>query len=180
MNAGMMSRCGRVAGLLALVLLLSACQKQGRLADASRDGGSNLLLITLDTTRADRIGAYGDTRSATPNLDRLAREGVRFERAYTSVPLTLPAHATLFTGRQPQAHQVRNNGNYVLPPQETTLAETFKTAGYSTQALIAAFVLEEKFGLAQGFDEGFERHGVAWPMMGTNTEMQTRRTDVKS
>lgn len=152
MNAGMMSCRGRAAGLLALVVLLGACQKQGRLADASRNGGSNLLLITLDTTRADRIGAYGDARAATPNLDRLAREGVRFDRAYTSVPLTLPAHATLMTGREPPAHQVRNNGNYVLPQQETTLAEAFKAAGFSTQAMIAAFVLEGKFGLAQGFD----------------------------
>ncbi len=146
-----MLRCARVAALLAVVVLGGACRKEGRLADASRDGGSNLLLITLDTTRADRIGAYGDSRASTPTIDRLAREGVRFERAYTVAPLTLPAHVTLMTGREPQAHQVRNNGTYTLRPEETTLAEILRPAGFSTMAMIAAYVLEKKFGLDQGF-----------------------------
>jgi len=151
MDAGFMFRRGRVVALLVLLALLGACKKEGRLADARGDGGSNLLLITLDTTRADRIGAYGDTRAATPTIDRLAREGVRCERAYTAAPLTLPAHVTLMTGREPQAHQVRNNGTYSLRPEETTLAEIFRQAGFSTMAMIAAYVLEKKFGLDQGF-----------------------------
>ena len=151
MDAGFMFRRGRVAALLVMLALLGACKKEGRLADARGDGGTNLLLITLDTTRADRIGAYGDTRAATPTIDRLAREGVRFERAYTAAPLTLPAHVTLMTGREPQAHQVRNNGTYSLRPEETTLAEIFRQAGFSTMAMIAAYVLEKKFGLDQGF-----------------------------
>ncbi len=152
MNGGPIFRRFWIAGLLAAVTLFAACKKGGRLADARLDGNSNLLLITLDTTRADRIGAYGDARAATPNLDRLAREGVRFDHALTSAPLTLPAHATLMTGREPQAHQVRNNGTYILGPDETTLAEVFRAAGFSTMAMIAAFVLEKKFGLDQGFD----------------------------
>ncbi len=150
MNAGAALRLGGMAAWLTLLLLGGACRKGGRPPDAG-GGGTNLLLITLDTTRADRIGAYGDVRAATPHLDRLAREGVRFDRAYTSAPLTLPAHVTLMTGREPQAHQVRNNGTYALRPEETTLAEVFRQAGYSTMAMIAAYVLEKKFGLAQGF-----------------------------
>lgn len=139
------------AGLLLLLALGGACRKQGR-PGGSGSHRPNLLLITLDTTRADHLGAYGDARAATPSLDRLAREGVRFDRAYTSAPLTLPAHVTLMTGRGPQAHQVRNNGTYVLRPEEATLAETLQQAGFSTTAMIAAYVLERKFGLAQGFD----------------------------
>jgi arylsulfatase A-like enzyme/Flp pilus assembly protein TadD len=128
------------------------CRHSPRVPDARADGGYNLLLITLDTTRADRLGAYGYTKAQTPNLDRLAREGARFTDCHTSVPLTLPAHCTLLTGREPPAHQVRNNGAYTLPESETTLAELFRKAGYSTQALVASFVLQSKFGLAQGFD----------------------------
>jgi len=137
-------------GLLAVLALAGACRRSGGIPDAR---GYNLLLITLDTTRADRLGAYGFKAAHTPNLDRLAREGIQFDNGRTSVPLTLPAHSTLLTGREPPAHQVRNNGTYILRPEETTLAEVFKAAGYSTQALIAAYVLEGKFGLNQGFDD---------------------------
>ncbi len=145
------TRIAAVAWLLIALAPAAACRR--REATGEDAGGRfNLLLITLDTTRADRLGCYGDARAATPNLDRLAREGVRFERAYTSAPLTLPAHASLMTGRGPQAHQVRNNGTYVLRPEEATLAEELKRAGFSTAALIAAYVLEARFGLAQGFD----------------------------
>lgn len=73
---------------------------------------SNLLLITVDTLRADRLGAYGDAEADTPRLDALAQGGVRFESCYSPVPLTLPSHSTLFTGRYPFTHGVRNNGNY--------------------------------------------------------------------
>jgi len=130
---------------LSLLALGFACRK-------TAGPRPNLLLITLDTTRADRIGCYGDGRAATPNLDRLARQGVRCRLAYTPAPLTLPAHTTLLTGLEPQGHQVRNNGTYALRPEATTLAEVLRRAGYSTAAMIAAFVLERKFGLDQGFD----------------------------
>jgi len=113
----------------------------------------NILVITLDTTRADSLGAYGGEGNHTPNLDRLAREGVMFKNCMTPVPLTLPAHITLFTGRTPLAHQVRNNGRYALAPQETTLAERLKPAGFQTYAVIASYVLLGRFGLNQGFDE---------------------------
>ena len=112
----------------------------------------NLLVITLDTTRADGIGAYGNQDASTPNIDRLAENGIMFQNCYTSVPLTLPSHCSLFTGRYPMAHKVRNNGNYYLPETETTLAEILKENGFHTFAFIASFTLLAKFGLNQGFD----------------------------
>ncbi len=120
----------------------------------------NLLLITLDTTRADSIGAYGNPEAATPNIDRLAQHGIRFRNCYAQVPLTLPSHCTLFTGRYPMAHGVRNNGTYFLPPEETTLAEILRAGGFRTFGCIASFTLLSKFGLAQGFeayDETFQQ-----------------------
>jgi len=115
--------------------------------------GANLLVITLDTTRADCLGAYGGEGNHTPNLDTLAREGIRFENCVTPVPLTLPAHVSLFTGRTPLAHQVRNNARYALGPEELTLAERFKAAGFRSYAVVASYVLLGRFGLKQGFEE---------------------------
>ncbi len=117
----------------------------------------NVLLVTLDTTRADRLGAYGDASRATPTFDQLAREGVLFERAIAPAPLTLPAHATLLTGVDPPVHGVRDNGGYVLGEAETTLAETLRAAGYATGAFVGAFVVDSKWGLDQGFDEYVDR-----------------------
>ncbi len=113
----------------------------------------NVLIITLDTTRADSLGVYGGEGDHTPHLDRLAREGVMFRNCLTPVPLTLPAHCSLFTGRNPLAHQVRNNGRYALAEAELTLAERFKAAGWRSYAVIASYVLLGRFGLKQGFDE---------------------------
>ena len=113
----------------------------------------NLLVITLDTTRADSLGAYGGEGNHTPHLDRLARDGIMFKNCSTPVPLTLPAHASLFTGRTTLAHQVRNNGRYALAPRELTLAERLKPAGFQSYAVIASYVLLGRFGLKQGFDE---------------------------
>ena len=112
----------------------------------------NLLLITLDTTRADHLGAYGYARAKTPNLDRLAASGVLFERAVTAAPLTLPAHASLLTGRYPFRHGVRNNGSFTLAETTPTLATAFHAAGYRTAAFVSAFVLDRRYGLARGFD----------------------------
>ena len=111
----------------------------------------NVLLITLDTTRADRIGSYGYAAAATPNLDRLAAAGVRFEEALASVPLTLPSHASLMTGRQPYTHGVRNNGYFTLADDIPTIAASFATVGYDTAAFVSSFVLDAQFGLARGF-----------------------------
>ncbi|MFP3940102.1 MAG: sulfatase, partial [Thermoanaerobaculia bacterium] len=114
--------------------------------------GYNLLLVTLDTTRADHLGAYGDAGAETPNLDRLAAGGLRFTDAVTPVPMTLPAHATLLTGLDPPGHGVRINGRFVLGQEHETLAEALRRAGYETAAFVSSFVLDRRFGLAQGFD----------------------------
>jgi len=112
----------------------------------------NLLLITIDTLRADHVGAYGYAAAETPALDRLAREGVRFERAVSAVPLTLPSHATILTGRTPPHHGLRNNGAGALPANRPTLATALSEAGYRTGAFVGSFVLDHRFGLSRGFD----------------------------
>jgi arylsulfatase A-like enzyme/Tfp pilus assembly protein PilF len=112
----------------------------------------NLLLVTLDTTRTDRMGAYGGAGGATPAFDRIAAQGVLFEHAVTAAPLTLPAHATLFTAHYPPAHGVRDNGGFVLRADETTLAERLKAAGFQTAGFVGAYVLDRRWGIAQGFD----------------------------
>ncbi len=119
-------------------------------ADSQR--GHNLLLITLDTLRADHLPAYGYDGVETPVIDRLAREGVRFDRATTTVPVTLPAHASILTGTNPFTHGVRNNGAFLLAESATTLAEVLSDSGYATGGFIGAVVLEAQFGIAQGFE----------------------------
>ncbi|MGQ9662577.1 MAG: sulfatase-like hydrolase/transferase [Kiritimatiellia bacterium] len=118
----------------------------------SRKPRLNVLLITLDTTRADRLGCYGYSAARTPALDRLAREGLRFARAYTHCPLTLPAHATILTGLLPPEHGLRNNGRGKLAASVPTLAEKFRRQGYRTAAFVASFVLDRRFGLDRGFE----------------------------
>ena len=166
-----------LAGLVALVLAVSggAWWVAGRNAHATSPSGEdlgilpdgvdqdalNVIVITLDTTRWDRLGAYGDRTAETPNLDRLASEGVLFEQAITSAPLTLPAHSTLFTGLLPPRHGVRDNGGYVLDPKHPTLATVLQGAGWNTGAFIGAFVLDGKFGLNQGFDTYHDKFDVS-------------------
>ncbi len=112
----------------------------------------NVLVLTLDTTRADRLGCYGHADAHTPNLDALAARGARFERAYAPVPLTLPTHATLWTGLQPPEHGIHDNGRNALGSQVPHAAEILKRAGWSTGAFLSSAVLDSAFGLARGFD----------------------------
>ncbi len=123
--------------------------------------GFNVLLVTLDTTRADRLGCYGASGDPTPRLDALAGRGVRFERAITVAPITLPSHATILTGLYPPNHGVRDNGEYPLAPSHATLAELLGAQGYDTAAFVSAFVLDGRFGLRQGFDHYDDRVGPA-------------------
>jgi len=116
-------------------------------------GRPNVLLITLDTTRADHLGCYGRTDAQTPHLDGLARSGVRFEHCTASAPQTLPSHASIMTGLYPFVHGVRRNGTDHLPESAATLAEALRDAGYATAAAVASSVLDAPFGIAQGFDE---------------------------
>ena len=113
---------------------------------------ANLLLITIDTLRADALSCNGSKKVSTPQLDRLARGGVNFTRARSPVPLTLPAHASIMTGNYPPVHGVRDNGTYRLAEEQQTLAEVLDQQGYETAAFIGAFVLDRSFGIAQGFD----------------------------
>jgi choline-sulfatase len=112
----------------------------------------SLLLITLDTTRADHLGCYGYTRARTRHLDQLAREGVRFEWAFSPAPITLPAHASILTGLYPFAHGVRNNGNFYLSDKFETVTTILQKRGYRTAAFISSFILDRRYGLARGFD----------------------------
>ena len=111
----------------------------------------NVILITLDTTRADHLGAYGYAPAKTPNLDALARDGVLFAQAASTAPLTQPAHSSIMTGMYPTHHGVRVNGNAALSPEQKTIAEAFREQGYRTGAFIGAFVLDGRWGLHQGF-----------------------------
>ena len=114
--------------------------------------GFNVLVITLDTVRSDRLGSYGHVAARTPNLDGLMQGGVRFDDAVTVAPVTLPSHATIFTGLYPPNHGARRNGEFTVGAEQTTLAEMFSERGYDTAAFIGAFVLDARFGLGQGFD----------------------------
>ena len=111
----------------------------------------NLLLITIDTLRADHVGAYGYARARTPTLDAIARRAIVFERAFSAVPITLPSHATLMTGRYPPGHGARDNGMRVSSSVQT-LATTLHGKGFRTAAFVAAFPLDHQFGLDRGFD----------------------------
>ena len=116
----------------------------------------NLVIVTFDTTRADRIGAYGSQDVETPTIDRLAAEGALFEQAVSVAPLTLPAHSSIFTGKFPPEHGVRDNGGFFLGPDQVTLAEILKGRGYRTGGFVAAYVLAGKWGINQGFDTYFD------------------------
>jgi tetratricopeptide (TPR) repeat protein len=140
--------------LSALVLLCSSS------AASQRDPRPDILLVTIDTLRADRVGAYGYKSAHTPTLDRLAAEGVRFADATAHAVLTLPSHAAILTGRYPGAYGIRLNGMGALPAEAITLAERLKGAGYRTGAVVASAVLGESFGLAQGFDDYDDRMSV--------------------
>jgi len=123
----------------------------GCAGESAEPAGISTVLVTLDTTRADALGCYGSP-VPTPALDRLAREGVVYENAHTVAPLTLPAHASMLTGLYPPRHTLRENSLWPLPASARTLAEEARAAGYETAAFVAAVVLDERFGLQQGFD----------------------------
>ena len=119
-------------------------------APGSMDG-LNVLLITLDTTRADRLGYYGNADIETPAMDELATGGVFFSRAITTSPTTLPSHSSILTGLYPFHHGARMNGQTRLAPEHVTMAELLGAKGYKTAAYVSAFVLAKEFGTAQGF-----------------------------
>ena len=111
----------------------------------------NVILITLDTARADHFGCYGYSRARTPAVDAMADQGVLFERAYAPAPVTLPSHASMFSGLYPPEHGLHSNGRGRLGSSIPVLAETLRNANYETGAFVASFVLNSKFGLDRGF-----------------------------
>jgi len=135
--------------LIFVVLILFFKKAQNKV---KKDSNLNVLLVTLDTTRADRIGCYGYAKAKTPNLDFLALNGVRFSNAYCQVPLTLPSHCSILTGTYPIYHKVHNNGSYYLSGSHVTLAEILKERGYETAAFVSSFTVDSRFGLDQGFE----------------------------
>lgn len=139
------------AWLAALALAAGACGRE----PAAQHVPPAVLMVTLDTTRVDRLGAYGAVSAATPHLDALAARAVRFERAYAVAPMTLPAHTAMFTGLLPTRTGVRWNGAQRLAPSPggpPTLAERFRAGGYATAAFVSAAVLHRAFGLDRGFE----------------------------
>ena len=117
-----------------------------------RAPGLSVLLVSIDTLRADALGAYGNARARTPWIDRLAREGVRFDAAHAHNVVTLPSHVNMLTGRLPFEHGVRDNNGFRVPKDTQTLADLLKPHGYRSGGFVSAFVLDERFGLASGFD----------------------------
>jgi arylsulfatase A-like enzyme/tetratricopeptide (TPR) repeat protein len=142
----------KVALLISMIFILLSIVLPTKGMLMGNNQKPNVLLITLDTTRADRLGIYGYRKGSTPNLDAIAREGVLFEAAFTQVPITLPSHCSIMTGTAVPYHKVRNNGKYKLPRELDTLAEILKRRGYTTAAFISSFSLDSRFGLSQGFD----------------------------
>jgi len=149
---------GPAGRALAIVVVAACCacrggsRSTGAPIPAAALRGANVLLVTIDTLRADHVGAYGSALGATPTLDRLARAGLRFDVAYAHVPLTLPSHTTIMTGLYPFANGVRDNGSFRFDGAKPTLAGQLKRAGYRTGAFVGAFVLDARFGLNAGFD----------------------------
>jgi arylsulfatase A-like enzyme/Flp pilus assembly protein TadD len=116
----------------------------------------DIVLVSLDTTRADHLGCYGYQAGETPTLDSLCNSGRRYDRAYSPAPLTIPAHAAIFTGKHPAALGIRNNGDGKLEASEVTLTEVLSKAGYQTAASVSAFVTTRAWGFDQGFDHFFD------------------------
>ena len=143
---------GAVAALAAVVLWSIGCSRGGD-AELRVPDGTPIVLISVDTLRSDRLPAYGYDGVDTPAIYRLRGDGILFERAYTHVPLTLPAHTSLLTGRLPPDHGVRDNLGYTVDPARTRLLQQIlKEAGYATGAAVSAFVLRRATGIGAGFD----------------------------
>jgi choline-sulfatase len=140
---------------LAVVLAVGALAVP--VTSAQRPVTPNVLLVTIDTMRADRLGAYGYAQARTPVLDRLAAGGVRFADATAHAPLTYPSHVAILTGEYPRAFGVRLNGMNPLPATAVTIGERMKGAGYATGAVVASAILARGYGLSQGFDEYDDR-----------------------
>ena len=159
-----MANGSKVSRIVGVVMLLASAGiliwlARGRMESSSTQGQvdiptgrQSVVLVTVDTTRADRLQPYGAEDIATPTMLRLAQEGILFERAYSVAPITLVAHTSIMTGLYPFEHGVRNNGIQYVPDEVETLAERLRNEGYRTGAFVSAAVLERRYGLDQGFE----------------------------
>jgi arylsulfatase A-like enzyme/Tfp pilus assembly protein PilF len=144
-----------LASLTVLWLLALPAGAQGSAAPKKASQATppvNLLLITIDTLRPDHLGCYGYDQIQTPNVDSLASDGIRFQQAYTPIPITLPSHTVMFTGTYPMMSGMHDFSGNNLNPSQPTLATVLRERGYDTGAVIAAAVLDRRFGLNNGFD----------------------------
>ena len=166
-----------MVGGLALVLLLAgsfAAFRHLRPREVRRERGLSVLLVTIDTLRADALGSYGRAGGETPWIDRLAASGVRFDFAHAHNVVTLPSHASILSGRYPFDHGVRENSGFRFPPGMETLATLLRGYGYRTGAFVSAFPLDSRFGLDRGFDVYDDRLGEAAAGAGADFRMQER------
>src|SRR6266404_3229507 len=135
-----------------LFLLIAGVLVSLSVAATTPNPDTNVVVITIDTLRADHVGCYGYKQIRTPNIDALAADGARFERAYTAVPVTLPSHTVMFTGTYPMLSGMHDFAANKLSPTQPTLASVLKEHGYVTAAVIGSAVLDSRFGLNRGFD----------------------------
>jgi len=177
-------RAARILLGRSLKFVIPSCALFCGLSLASRGWAKspNIVLVTIDTVRADHVGCYGDRQAHTPTLDVLAREGVLFRTVVTAVPLTLPSHCSILTGTYPTVHGVRDNLGYTLGDSPPTLASILKQKGYATAAFVGADVLDARRGLNRGFDvysSPFRRKmGKDSPLVFNLQELQRRAEDV--
>ena len=177
-GARMQNPCRLVLAMLCLAALVACRQGEpegpSATVGAFTKGRPSVLLITLDTTRADHLEPYGANDVETPALSALAERGIVFEHAVATTPITGPSHASLLTGLYPRRHGVRNNLTHHLPESVPTLAELLSAAGYRTAAFVSAVVLEGRYG----FDQGFEVYDD--DLRATSAIRQTRRITERS
>jgi choline-sulfatase len=149
-------RCGFAAAIAGILLLSGSCHAPDKKAATGSESMTrrrplNLVLVTIDTLRPDRLSCYGYSKIETPNLDALAKRGVLFETAVTHTPLTAPSHASIFTGLYPTVHKVRDTGGFVLQTPQKTLSELLQQQGWDTAAFVGSSVLKKQFGFNRGF-----------------------------
>jgi arylsulfatase A-like enzyme/Flp pilus assembly protein TadD len=163
---------------LGAALLVFCCQVPAHSSSKAQSPSKpNVLLVTIDTLRPDHLGCYGYRRITTPNIDSLATDGIRFEKAFTPVPITLPAHAALLTGTYPLYNGMHDFSGNKLNPNQATLASVLKENGYTTGAVVASAVLDSRFGLNSGFDFYYDHFDFS-RLLETNLDAMERPGNV--
>jgi choline-sulfatase len=147
----MKKKTGIVAAIIVVIVIIVGYGIYAVLQKGEDLAFKNVVLISIDTLRADHVSCYGYTQLKTANIDSLAQDGVLFQNAFSQVPLTLPSHTSIMTGLFPNHHGVRNNGTFIFDKKSLTLAKIFASHAYNTAAFVSAYVLDRRFGLNDGF-----------------------------